>query len=755
MLGHEALGKVIQHAGKTGTRHTYTLFKFEIKEYVDHRPDHSTAIDPVSTEKAPRWLYVFTVESWGVCLRCEARVDGKNKYSLVDWKKDWYNQDTREPSKVVTELSVRGPATDEFTWSDPGVYAMLSRIQLPYRRLKHYIGNKDVNSHAPMLVARRCTMLTPAASTHVSVQGGKHVLYLRESIMVADRVAAQFAIACRRVRVHQEKHQLEYDLACAALKVLKEVLNEEDDFVKDGKFKEQAAKKVVKEFESKQKDLVRSREAFGRRFKRVTSASRYDEAIKDHDGENKLEGEQICIRARHALNKMQSRATRAQMRRELNDANSWINKYFRNEELFTSGRKFTAFKAEFCDFLGEYGQVWYATVNDKRGWIKKMLPATVNRRLGLSLAPYIASWKTSMFGPGRLYRINVNGAAQAYGNAMPKRLLLMFEALNLLMAYDTFARNRKRRKITDYAGPLGALCDLTGVLGGRAKEAMAAGERQAAAKARLAIYKESRKLVIFSRVIGVIGIVGGICDMIEAYSAATEAAQTRNLGLLLGFLFIWTGAGLGVEVQAIALAGLGTGPVGLIAVGLVLIGVIVVNYFKETKLETWLRTCSWGRDYLEAKMDKQLSELDLLLARFNVTSSYPDLPTDSWGIRLANTLRIEIAPGFVHAKSRFTIAVECSVKKGVLGLTNERIYTGTKRVTLDAQGRPQPVVFDIPLFSPDLIKRKIAGFKEYVRVYARLQLNKKVKVPEKKNALFAFWYVADEHDLVPSNVEFD
>jgi len=57
---------------KSGKKHPFTVYKFEVKEFTDHRKNKSSAIDQVSTTKAPRWLYVFKVESWGVRIRYEA-----------------------------------------------------------------------------------------------------------------------------------------------------------------------------------------------------------------------------------------------------------------------------------------------------------------------------------------------------------------------------------------------------------------------------------------------------------------------------------------------------------------------------------------------------------------------------------------------------------------------------------------------------------------------------------------------------------
>jgi len=218
----------------------------------------------------------------------------------------------------------------------------------------------------------------------------------------------------------------------AALNALKEVLKKEDDFVKDGKFKKTEATKVVSTYEKKEKRLKNLREAAGKRFVRATGTAEYDEAFKDHDGLESLEAEAIRIKARHTTNKMQSQATQKQMIRELNDVNSWANKYLKSTTLFNSGRKFTAMGAEFGDILGEYAHVWYITYKDKNGWIHKNLPASVNNRLGLSIALYIYNWKSGMFGPGRVCKVDVNRLARAMGNKIAKRVLVAFEALNKL-----------------------------------------------------------------------------------------------------------------------------------------------------------------------------------------------------------------------------------------------------------------------------------------------------------------------------------
>ena len=116
-----------------------------------------------STKIGHCWMYVFTLEKWGSLLQVEARVEeGKDSYKNVLWRrrrpqKDWQGVDRRKPtSKIVDRLSVRGGS---FCDDEGGVWIMLSRIQLPRKRLDEYMGSVKDRPDVKNNVRARCTRL--------------------------------------------------------------------------------------------------------------------------------------------------------------------------------------------------------------------------------------------------------------------------------------------------------------------------------------------------------------------------------------------------------------------------------------------------------------------------------------------------------------------------------------------------------------------------------------------------------------------
>ena len=405
--------------------------------------------------------------------------------------------------------------------------------------------------------------------------------------------------------------------------------------------------------------------------------------------------------------------------------------------------------AEFGDILGEYGEVMM-TLRKTDDYLI-FLQKTVLLRAGFDIIPFRTHYPV---GTLRVYHFDVQRmatnpsvAGKLAGKA--QSLLIVFEAVNLALAWEAFQDGRKNRKLADYAGPLGALCDLAGAVGSRIKTVMEKSERELALKAGKGVYKESRKLVILGRVMAIIGMVGGICDMIEARGGALQAAQTLQYERIIGFSAMYMGAALGTYGGALALAGLETGPIGWIAVGLVLIGLLIINYFKESKLETWLRNSTWGDRTMGKSIDRQLSELDLILARFAPDLKYHNLRSVGFGAYSSNDLEVIIKPGFVTAKSRFDVTIEVLAVSDSYGSidTHEAVEIDVRsiKVRLNEDGSVQPITYRLDLINEKLRAKKVAGFKQNVRVKARLDLfgDRKTMVPESGN--HAWWWFRFEH----------
>ncbi len=751
-------GAALKTKVKSGRKHAISVVKFVVKEYTDDTNDKSSAQWPQTDKSAERWIYVFSVESWGVRLCSEAKVEGSQKYKLVDWKtKKWAGKNKREPSKTVSEFSVRTPVGGP---DETGIFVVLSPIQLPRVRIDQYVGSNASNPKAAKLVRRRGTKIKIGDTAVRDEQSGLTTVYVREPITIADKLAAEFAIACREYRKHLEKDIEEYNLASAALSALKEVLKHEDDFVSDGKFNQNAAQKVITDFDKKTSHLKNKREKLGKRFASATGCSEYDEALKDYDGDNALEDERIRIRARHAANKMQSAATRALMEREVKDDYSWINRYLFSETLFNSMRKMNTLVAEFGDILGEYGNIFISVRGHKSFLL--MLEKTVLYRVGFNIAAFRVSYPvgTITVTTYDVKRMATNPTFSGKLAGKAQRLLIAFEVLNLAMAWDAFSKKSKK-ELSDYAGPTGSLCDLAGAVGSRVATVIEKSERELAASLGKEVYKESDKLVVLTRVMAVIGIVGGICDMVEARSGALDAAKTLQYERIIGYSAMYLGAALGVHAAGMSLAGAaGAGPVGLIAIGLVLLGVLIIYWFQESDLETWLRNSQWGDRYTGKNRIEQLQELDYILARFQPSLEYMDLKSAGWGGWIGSMLRVTINPGFVNAKSKFHVEVQAWCIVGSFGsIDKEDVITIDKRVVavkIGKDGKPKPISFDINLASnPALIKLKAAGFKQRIRVYAQLQLDDKRNVPKKDRAWWWFFFDHGEKKFKVTNFKFD
>ena len=224
--------------------------RFTVREYTDyHQRKHASIVPPArdidssdnGDTKVKPWVYVFTVESWGVRLRYEAQVEGEDSYKLVNWhKKSWDKKDERAATVERNEFVIKGARHSR----GMGIYVMLSRIQLPRERLKKYIGNTDVNPGGPDLVRRRCTKLDLNNRTNLdekpdngplkNKKGKVYVLHLPEPILMADKVKATYNKALLDLQKHKAKDALKHQLAGVCLKVLPSILKEENDFATPG-----------------------------------------------------------------------------------------------------------------------------------------------------------------------------------------------------------------------------------------------------------------------------------------------------------------------------------------------------------------------------------------------------------------------------------------------------------------------------------------------------------------------------------------
>jgi len=720
------------------------VLRFRVREFVNRWRRKDPAHWPYPLEEKPCWIYVFTVESWGARLHYEARVDGKDKYNLVDWKnKDWAKQNQRSPSKGVDEFVIHGARDSD----DYGIYVMISRIQLSRKRIDMYVGNSTANPHGASRVRRRCAKLSLRACKNVDVMGEHLLLYAVEPITIADQAKNQYNRALRSRQQFREKKQdsgskqLERDLAEAALAVLPVVLKKDSHFVTGGKFKEGAARKVVQDFDARMKGLDKIVEDWGKYLAEDTGSSEYDETIKDFDGDNAQEEERIRIEARHATCKMQSQATREQMRSQLADPNSRITEYMTSEALFTSARKFDNLIAEFGDILGEYGHIVHRVryIKVPMDFIRE----GVSKRIGFNFSVYVRYRfvetlkvevpfiETERLATDPTFRGKLANHAQKF--------LLIFETINFTLAYDAFRKQESTGSITDYAGIVGAIMDLAGAIGKRAQIILEKQERQLAIDAGKETYKESKKLVIFSRVLVVVGTVGGICDMIEYRSAALDAAKTYNLGQVCGSVVMYMGAALGVHAIFMGVAGLAfAGPAGWIALALVVIGSLIVWYFTESELETWLRTCQWGRDYLGQTHAAQLEKLNRLLAMFSVELKYENLKSGGFGTYFSTNLKVTVVPGFVSAKSKFRVITETQETTGSGIFTKLEYHKADERVLpakMDSKGKAEPLPFMVDL-------SKSGGFRQQIRIKSQLDLlgDGKVMIPKQPYAWWAFFF---------------
>jgi hypothetical protein len=330
------------------------------------------------------------------------------------------------------------------------------------------------------------------------------------------------------------------------------------------------------------------------------------------------------------------------------------------------------------------------------------------------------------------------------------KLLVVFEVLNFTFAMDAFNRQRGQRQLTDYAGPLGSLMDLAGAIGKRIETTLERQERELALRVGRETYEESHRLIIIGRVLAVIGVIGGICDMIEARQSALRVAETLNYGQVIGFTVMFMGAALGVHSLIAAAAG-ATGPPGWVAVAIVLVGILLVVYSTDSPLETWFRNCQWGDHYLGRSVEQQLEKLNRLLATFLVELSYQNLRLDGW-LWWADGLNVTIRPGFVQANSHFTVTTK-AWKRGearfgtIYDYDLQEIDSRVVTPRMDTNGRPQSITFAVSLGR---------NFSQRFRVEARLDLegNGQVMVPGSGNAWWAFFLDERARALRVSNSDF-
>ena len=754
--------------------------RFTVREYKDyHKRKHASIVPPVRDidssddrdTKVKPWVYVFTVESWGVRLRYEAQVEGEDSYKLVNWsKKSWAKKDKRAATVKINEFVIKGARHS----SEMGIYVMLSRIQLPIERLKKYYGNTEVNKGGPNLVRRRCTKLDLNDRTNLDEKPDKdplknktYVLHLPEPILMADKVKATYNKTLLELQKHKEKDDLKHELAGLCLKILPSILKEEDDFATPGsgddgkaKFDKAAAEAVVRRYKAREKSLTQRREELGKILDKVTDNAVYDEAIRDHDGVDAFEDERIRIEARHATGKMQSQATRKQMQAQLKDANSRILEYMTRELLFNSARKFTNLVAEFGDLLGEYGHILVKIKSTTE--VIAFVQKSTRLRIGLNLIQYT---KRTTVGVAviRTYRIDTQvlaGSPDFKGRLSnyASKLLVVFEALNFAMALDAFRSTRNDRKITDWAGPIGSLMDLTGAVGRRALAALEKSERELAAAANLTTYQKSRKLVIWGRVMAVVGVLGGIMDMIEARSSALKSAETLSFEEIVCSVAMFSGAAIGIYATVLggtaaegSLAAAAAGPIGWVAIGMVLIGVLIIMYFKQSPLEKFFRNSTWGDRTIYSSdhegYGRQMSVLNRLLATFRVNFEYVNLRQRNFFWQ-SDSLQVTIQPGYATANSKWTVETKGWVQRGSPPFYDygyELLDSRTVTSKIDRKGKIQPIIFHVhkPL-------------NKQVRVVARLDVNgdRKFMVPKNEDAWWTFILKESERKAVVMKAHF-
>jgi len=721
-----------------------------------------THTEPGNEQADWPWIYVFYLGQRQSFLLFEAqvtrperdymrRIDEDARYILHSWPKSQKHKTFEDGKPVVTEFTLLHSSRH----SSSQHWIMLSRIRLPKSRLAQYVGKYNANEDQATLVKRRCIQLE--LSRFAKIQGTQssiHELDVPDPIASADFAQNAYTRACTAKQAFELEKAGRAALAEAAASVGEDVIKENSSF--RSSFNLAKANAVVRAYRSGRTNRKRLVERRGKQLVATQSDAAYVEAVLDYAESKQHLEEHVAICRRHAACTGFSRATQelARSHIEANNA-SHVYRLIIGGPTYDVLRKSHTAATNVAELMAEhaYQDLSFSTrLREVSGVRMVTTDVIVHQELmtvrGLE---YWFEMRRSSYLIVKRPKMKVwhqRDVIIEHAKIDPLKQLSARAAggvlfvLEIIGAFTALQQLKENRNTLDYVAMVGAVSDVLSAAGSIANSVLkertdgllAKQVRNLRLDAELGSAINLRRMAQFGAVLSAIGFVGNISDLVGSAAQGQSAANSGDTASFLGSALMFSGQSLGLAsglglVEAGSLSGVAASvywALTLAPVLLVVLGLLVILWFQDTPLESWLRQTPWG-DAFRGKSDADLMlELHRMLAVFDIDVQWTG----------GDYTDIVIKPGFVTAKSKYSLTIETHPE----GYQ----YTGAGqkksvewRPALSRDGAPKEIRQPM----------KVGGKPFLIRIEGFVDLfgDGSVRVPDKGHAswLFSRWQSSD------------